>query len=574
VSFNYATSLVQGDFNGDGVPDLAVATTYASTGTILLGVGDGTFLQAGTFPSSYYSEIIVTGDLNGDGKLDLAVGSQYSNSISVLLGNGDGTFTASANPVTGSSPMGLAIVDVNGDGKADIVTANYGTANMTVLLGNGDGTFANGLAVSAGASPWSIAVGDWNGDGIQDVATVNYGSNNLTVFTSQLAQTATAMATGVSPLGQGQHAVDASYAGNTVYKASTSGTTLLTAAAGAPSVTLGFAPTGVTTMQALTVTVTVSGGSANATPTGSVLLTSGSYSSGTLSLSAGAASVTIPAGMLPLGTDTFTASYTPGPASNSLYKSATGTGSVIVSQTTPTITWATPAAIRYGTALSSVQLNATASVPGAFVYTPAAGAVLAAGSQTLSVLFTPTDTTNYTTAMASVLLTVNPVTNTIWVVNGNGSVSGLTEAGTGIMPSSVSGGGTAIAIDSSGDIWSLGQSSNSLVEFSKSGLVLSSGYTGGGINSPTALAIDGAGVLWIANGNSTISAFSASGIPVSATAYSTPIAGPTSINVDGSGSLWITNAGDNSVTEVIGVASPVTTPTATAVKSGSVGTKP
>jgi sugar lactone lactonase YvrE/uncharacterized membrane protein len=73
----------------------------------------------------------------------------------------------------------------------------------------------------------------------------------------------------------------------------------------------------------------------------------------------------------------------------------------------PTLTWATPAAITYGTALSAKQLDAKASVAGTFAYTPAAGTVLKAGSQTLSVTFTPTDTTNYSPASKSVTLLVN-----------------------------------------------------------------------------------------------------------------------------------------------------------------------
>ena len=77
------------------------------------------------------------------------------------------------------------------------------------------------------------------------------------------------------------------------------------------------------------------------------------------------------------------------------------------SKTTPVITWAAPSAVTYGTALSSTQLDATANVPGTFVYTPAAGTVLNAGSQTLSVTFTPTDTTNYTTATKTQPLVVN-----------------------------------------------------------------------------------------------------------------------------------------------------------------------
>ncbi len=78
-------------------------------------------------------------------------------------------------------------------------------------------------------------------------------------------------------------------------------------------------------------------------------------------------------------------------------------------QVAPVITWANPAAILYGTALSTTQLNATASVPGAFTYAPAIGTILTAGTQALLVTFTPTDTTKYTTATKTVNLTVNPL---------------------------------------------------------------------------------------------------------------------------------------------------------------------
>ena len=72
---------------------------------------------------------------------------------------------------------------------------------------------------------------------------------------------------------------------------------------------------------------------------------------------------------------------------------------------TPVITWPTPANIVYGTTLGAAQLNATTSVPGTFVYTPAADTLLNAGTHTLSVTFTPTDAANYATATASVSLT-------------------------------------------------------------------------------------------------------------------------------------------------------------------------
>jgi uncharacterized repeat protein (TIGR01451 family) len=78
-----------------------------------------------------------------------------------------------------------------------------------------------------------------------------------------------------------------------------------------------------------------------------------------------------------------------------------------IAKATPSITWGNPADIVYGTALSGTQLNATASVPGSFVYTPAAGTVLSSGNnQTLHVAFTPTDTADYNNASKDVSINV------------------------------------------------------------------------------------------------------------------------------------------------------------------------
>src|SRR5262249_47262454 len=66
-----------------------------------------------------------------------------------------------------------------------------------------------------------------------------------------------------------------------------------------------------------------------------------------------------------------------------------------VDKATPTVTWANPADITYGTPLGGTQLDATADAPGTFAYGPAAGAVLSPGAHTLSVTFTPTDTADY-----------------------------------------------------------------------------------------------------------------------------------------------------------------------------------
>jgi hypothetical protein len=108
------------------------------------------------------------------------------------------------------------------------------------------------------------------------------------------------------------------------------------------------------------------------------------------------------------GAQTLSATFTPTDTGD--YTTATVSVMLTVEKATPVLNWATPAAILYGAVLGAAQLNATANLPGAFVYNPAPGTLLDAGSQTLSATFTATDTTDYAPATASVTLMVNPAT--------------------------------------------------------------------------------------------------------------------------------------------------------------------
>ncbi len=104
-----------------------------------------------------------------------------------------------------------------------------------------------------------------------------------------------------------------------------------------------------------------------------------------------------------------TLSVTFAPSDTTDYTTATATVSINVLQATPTITWANPADVVYGTTLGAAQLDATASVPGTFTYSPPMGTVLSAGNnQTLSARFTPMDTTDYTGATATATISVLP----------------------------------------------------------------------------------------------------------------------------------------------------------------------
>jgi hypothetical protein len=188
-------SVALGDFNGDGVLDLAAANCPRSdqgaqgSVTILLGNGDGTFTAQAQSPLAGGQPLfIASGDLNGDHFLDLVVtdmndGAPDPGSLTVLLGKGDGTFTPTAtSPATGSIPYSVAVADFNGDGKPDLAVANAGSNTISVLLGNGDGTFATPMSFSAGEDPIFAAVGDFNGDGIPDLAAANNTTRSVTVL--------------------------------------------------------------------------------------------------------------------------------------------------------------------------------------------------------------------------------------------------------------------------------------------------------------------------------------------------------------------------------------------------------
>jgi hypothetical protein len=135
------TSVAVGDFNGDGIPDLAVATSAQFGGSsgvsVLLGNGDGSFQPAQNFSAGIDPGSVAVGDFNGDGIPDLAVANYGSNTVSVLLGNGDGSFQAAQNFGTGGRPTSVAVGDFNGDGIPDLAVANEGTNDVSILLNDG-----------------------------------------------------------------------------------------------------------------------------------------------------------------------------------------------------------------------------------------------------------------------------------------------------------------------------------------------------------------------------------------------------------------------------------------------------
>lgn len=170
------TAMLLVDVNGDKKLDLAIVNTVGDVPggvgsvTIILGVGNGFFQGARAFPvgpgtcaNNCTTPSIATADFNGDGFLDLVAANQQDNVLDLLLGNGDSTFQAHLDfPVTGSSPSSLVIGDFNKDGKMDVAVANQCTPNVT-------------CDVSAGSI--SIFLGNGNAT-FQTAADVSTGGEN------------------------------------------------------------------------------------------------------------------------------------------------------------------------------------------------------------------------------------------------------------------------------------------------------------------------------------------------------------------------------------------------------------
>ncbi|HJU44054.1 MAG TPA: MBG domain-containing protein, partial [Vicinamibacterales bacterium] len=221
-------------------------------------------------------------------------------------------------------------------------------------------------------------------------------------------------------LGASELAAEANVAGTFTYSPA-AGTVL---SAGTHQLTATFSPADASNYTAVTASVDIAVGKAVpvitwASPAG---ITYGTALSGTqlnAATNVNGSFVYSPAAgtVLSAGTQTLSVTFTPDDAAN--YNTATANVSIAVAKASPVITWAEPAGITYGAALSGTQLNATANVSGSFAYSPAAGTVLGAGAHSLSVTFTPADAANYTSASAGTSIEVAPAPLTVQADNSN-----------------------------------------------------------------------------------------------------------------------------------------------------------
>lgn len=186
---DWNVNMINGNVDGDNIPDLIIVNAQNNEVGIYLGLGTGEFEKAfaksvGKAGDAPYAAAL--GHFNLDENIDLVVANKGSNTVSILLGNGDGSFNPETSFKAGDKPVDLSVGDIDEDGYSDIVVANLESRNVSALFGNGDGTFESLVAYGAGDEPFSVLITDMDTDKDQDIVIANAGNDDVSILTNNL----------------------------------------------------------------------------------------------------------------------------------------------------------------------------------------------------------------------------------------------------------------------------------------------------------------------------------------------------------------------------------------------------
>jgi len=303
----------------------------------------------------------------------------------------DGNYSGSTTSVAVPYTVNQGSVAISGPAQPAQFAA--GQAGSVTITATGS-VLGTGIAVPSGSLSYTI---------------VNGSSVSVASGTVSLSATANGSAASIitpNTLAPGTYSIQIGYVGDGNYAASVSPVTITFIVNQIASSISWPQPSAISYGTSL-------GAILNATASAGSTALQGAFSY-TATPTSGAASAVNSATVLTAGSYTLTATFAP--TNSATDTSATQTVSLTVSKAALAITWTAPASISYGVPLSATQLNASATVPGTFVYSPAIGTVLGAGPQTLSVTFTPTDSVDYSSTTQTVSLTVNKTTLAItWI---------------------------------------------------------------------------------------------------------------------------------------------------------------
>jgi len=363
--------------------------TYTATGTLPVLSAFSCSSAGVTGVANDYCTVTLSGPAPGTGS---AVSLSSSNAAVTL----PATVTVSANATSAGFTATAASV---GTSETATLKATSGSISKTFLLQLNPTVPTLTVTTSSSPSTYGIAVTLTATISSGPSGTVTFYDGGTPIGTGVISGTGASITT--SGLLAGSHTITAYWGGNSSYAAVTSAAVTQVVNKASPTLTW-TAPASISYGTALSATQ----------------LNSTSNVAGTFAYSPASGTV------LNAGAQSLSVTFTPTDTAD--YSTATSSVSIAVNQAVPAISWATPVAIASGTALSITQLDATSPVAGTFVYTPAAGVVLAIGSQTLSVTFTPTDTVDYTTATKSVTLAVSATASFVQAAAGASTGSAST----------------------------------------------------------------------------------------------------------------------------------------------------
>jgi FG-GAP-like repeat len=189
-----ADSIVSGDVNGDGLPDLLITGPGQENSQIFLNAGDGTFTPGQTLIENGPFNVELAGalgDVNGDGCLDATL-ADANGFVEFFTGDCTGNFNYAGPIPMGDSNAFVALADMNGDGHLDIVTSTIPAISspfvdtagnmICVAYGDGQGNFTSGRDYVGTGLSYSLAISDFNGDGHPDVVSVSPETDTATVY--------------------------------------------------------------------------------------------------------------------------------------------------------------------------------------------------------------------------------------------------------------------------------------------------------------------------------------------------------------------------------------------------------
>jgi hypothetical protein len=420
-------------------PTLLTVDTYGNlyvvdqTNSVIREIGPSGVLSFGSVSvASDSSPSPVTLENRGVSAVQFSANPSFSGDFSAAAGNTCGTANSTL-AVGATCTIPVVFTPTAPGARTGILTLTdngMSTSQEVSLSGMG---VAVTPSISVSCSPNPITYGPQT---TTCTTTVGGGATGSLVWTiNGGAWTTTTLSGGSSSAGlgagtvAGSQTIGVTYSGDSSHNPATASTTL-TINKATPSLTVTCSLSTITYSNVATsaCTASISGG---ATGTLTWTINGGAWTSTALNGTAW-----FGAGNAP-GTYTLAAAY----SGDANYNATSASTSVTVQKATPTLTWANPSPITYGTALSAAQLNASSGgVAGSFVYAPALGTVLGAGSQTLAVTFSPTDLTDYSTNTATVTLVVSKDAPTITLTTTtNPATYGTPVTFTAQMPSSATG---------------------------------------------------------------------------------------------------------------------------------------